>query len=270
MSESPKKSSGRVVNPEVLQLAPSLLNAPLAAPWQRALGMAVDLAVIAGLSLLSHAVLGVFAGATLIALGGRGESPSRFWRSFRWVPIVLGAGVILASASLLGGGLLRSAAPGPGTAAAAPAIEPVLVTPNAGTAELRRAVDRLQSQVGALRDENERLRTAAAENPLLSAAMSLPRRVGLSFGWAGIYFTLVTFVLKGRTVGKLVAGTRVVRLDGRAPSAIDCFWRSGGYPAGIATGFLGFFRLIWEPNHQALQDNIAGTLVLNTRRPAAE
>jgi uncharacterized RDD family membrane protein YckC len=63
-------------------------------------------------------------------------------------------------------------------------------------------------------------------------------------------------------VGKLVVGTRVVRLDGRALTAMDAFTRYGGYAAGLATGLIGFTRLLWDPNRQAIEDKIAWTVVL--------
>ncbi|MCC5024068.1 MAG: RDD family protein [Candidatus Synoicihabitans palmerolidicus] len=92
------------------------------------------------------------------------------------------------------------------------------------------------------------------------------RTMGFTFGWAGVYFTLSTLLLRGRTLGKVVFRTRVVRLDGRPLTAMDAFARNGGYAAGLATGLLGFARLMWDPNRQAIQDRIAGIVVISTRR----
>jgi uncharacterized RDD family membrane protein YckC len=88
--------------------------------------------------------------------------------------------------------------------------------------------------------------------------------MGLTFGWAGVYFTLFTSWLGGRTPGKFLFRTRVVRLDGRPLTAMDAFTRNGGYAAGLATGSIGFLRVLWDPNNQAIQDKIAGTVVTST------
>jgi len=273
MSETLTKSSGRVVNPDVLQLAPSLLNARLATPWQRLGGMAVDLVVISMLSRFSLPVLGLCAGATLAVLGSRRESDVPFWRMFRWALIGLGALVMLLSGFLSSGiPIFRPLAPTAPPASPVPVLERVVMPMNASNADLRGEVTRLQRQIDELQAENVRLRESATGQALVDAVTGLPRSVGLAFGWAGVYFTMLPALFRGRTVGKLVFGSRIVRLDGRPPTAIDCLWRASGYPAGLATGCLGFLRLIWDPNHQALPDNIAGTLVLATRRkgkPAA-
>jgi uncharacterized RDD family membrane protein YckC len=42
----------------------------------------------------------------------------------------------------------------------------------------------------------------------------------------------------------------------------DAFVRHGGYVAGVAMGLTGFLRLLWEPNRQAVEDRIAGTVVV--------
>ena len=56
-----------------------------------------------------------------------------------------------------------------------------------------------------------------------------------------------------------------MRLDGRRLDAMDAFTRDGGYAAGLATGLIGFARLLWDPNRQAIQDKIAWTVVLRRR-----
>jgi len=43
---------------------------------------------------------------------------------------------------------------------------------------------------------------------------------------------------------------------------MDAFARYGGYAAGLATGAVGFLRLLWDPNLQAIEDKIAGTVVV--------
>jgi hypothetical protein len=38
--------------------------------------------------------------------------------------------------------------------------------------------------------------------------------------------------------------------------------RQGGYVAGVAMGMIGFLKVLWEPNRQAVEDRIAGTVVV--------
>lgn len=267
-SPAPAPSARRkgVVDPERLQIDPALLDTPLAASWQRGAAMALDLAMIGLLSLLANPVLGLLTGATLAALGTRRESQARIWRIVRIGLLALGVTVILLSLSQLAGKpLVRSGAFNLAPEKPAPALDFVQVPPNATHAELRRAVTQLDAQVDTLKAENAALRDEIRGNSWLRLAADSSRTMGLTFGWAGVYFTLCTTVLRGRTLGKLVFRSRVVRLDGKPLTAMDAFVRNGGYAAGLATGLLGFARLLWDPNRQAIQDRIAGTVVVSTR-----
>jgi uncharacterized RDD family membrane protein YckC len=93
------------------------------------------------------------------------------------------------------------------------------------------------------------------------------RRLGLSFGWAIAYFTLLPFWWKGQTVGKRLFGLRIVELTGRPLGLMTCFGRYGGYAAGLATGGMGFLQVLWDPNRQAVQDKLAHTVVVDLRAP---
>ena len=44
--------------------------------------------------------------------------------------------------------------------------------------------------------------------------------------------------MRGQTIGKRLLGVRVVRLDGQPITWWSACERSGGYVAGLATGFL--------------------------------
>lgn len=255
----------RIVDPGLLQLDPRLLNTPLAAWWQRLGGMVVDLVLIGLLSLLANPVLGLLTGATLAALGSRRVSDAKFWLVFRWLLIGLGAAVIVLSGFLLiGRPLVKTGAFNLGRTAEAPAIEPVFVSAGATNSELRRAVNQLEKNVVALQEDNTRLRESTRGSSWMNFAADSSRTMGLTFGWAGVYFTLFTAWLGGRTPGKFLFRTRVVRLDGRPLTAMDAFTRNGGYAAGLATGSIGFLRILWDANNQAIQDKIAGTVVTST------
>jgi len=85
---------------------------------------------------------------------------------------------------------------------------------------------------------------------------------GLSFGWAAIYFSVLTASWNGQTVGKKIMGIKVVRIDGEKIDLWESFGRYGGYGAGLATGLLGFMQIYWDANRQAIQDKISETLVV--------
>jgi hypothetical protein len=91
------------------------------------------------------------------------------------------------------------------------------------------------------------------------------RRLGVGFGWAAFYFTLLPCAWQGRTVGKWLFGLRIVELTGRPLSLMTCFGRYGGYAAAMATGGVGFAQILWDPNRQAIQDKVAHTVVIDER-----
>jgi uncharacterized RDD family membrane protein YckC len=89
--------------------------------------------------------------------------------------------------------------------------------------------------------------------------------LGLSLGWAALYFSVFTAWWRGQTLGKKMLGIEVVKLDGNYPSLWESFGRYGGYSAGFATGLSGFLQVYWDPNRQAIQDKISETLVLRLK-----
>jgi len=91
--------------------------------------------------------------------------------------------------------------------------------------------------------------------------------LGLSFGWAALYFSAFTAWFHGQTLGKILFRIRVVKIDGDEISLWESFGRYGGYSAGLATGLLGFLQVIWDPNKQAIHDKISETVVIDLRKP---
>nr|MDP9124833.1 RDD family protein [Pseudomonadota bacterium] len=96
-------------------------------------------------------------------------------------------------------------------------------------------------------------------------AMRRLHRLGLRFGWAIAYFSLLPFWWKGQTVGKRLFGLRVVELTGKPLGLMT----AGGYAAGLATGGMGFLQVLWDPNRQAVEDKLAHTVVVDLRGPRA-
>jgi len=90
--------------------------------------------------------------------------------------------------------------------------------------------------------------------------------LGLGFGWAAFYFTVMSAWFTGQTVGKYLMGIKVIKLNGEKMSLWESFGRYGGYGAGLATGLMGFVQIYWDPNRQAIQDKISETLVVDLRK----
>lgn len=255
-----EKPAAASVSLESLRVDPGLAGRRLAARWQRALGMAIDGVALAALSLLAGAVLGFFTGLTIAALGGRDVSATRIWGVARWIFWLMGGGVMVTSALLmLGRPILRTGAFNLDRTILQEAGGSEAVLPPAPT------YGQLDAYAQRLAAENRRLRDSVRGSSWLNAVADFSRTFGLTFGWAGVYFTLCTAWWRGRTIGKFVVGTRVMRLDGRPLTAMDTFTRYGGYAAGLATGLIGFARLLWDPNRQAIEDRIAWTVVLRNR-----
>lgn len=131
--------------------------------------------------------------------------------------------------------------------------------------ELTAEVERSDRQVDDLREDLDEVESELEDERnrgLLASVVGLLDDVGLGLGWSGLYFTFFLGWWKGRTPGKRLLGTRVVRLDGRPLGYWVSFERYGGYAASLFTGLEGFARLIWDPNRQALEDKLAGTVVI--------
>lgn len=84
---------------------------------------------------------------------------------------------------------------------------------------------------------------------------------GFGFGWAAAYFSLFPLLWNGQTLGKSLMKIRIIKLNGLPLTLWDCFGRYGGYGAGFATGLAGFLQVFWDPNRQAIQDKISGTVL---------
>lgn len=105
-------------------------------------------------------------------------------------------------------------------------------------------------------------RDGETEYSLLRQLLGMLDDLGLSFGWAAVYFTVFTTLWAGQTPGKKLVGIRVVHLSGRPLSYWSSFSRYGGYAAGLTTGLLGFLQVYWDPNRQAIQDQLSFTAVI--------
>lgn len=262
---APAPKPVRVVTADTLMVAPAVLGRPLAEPGQRLAGMAIDLAVIGALSWLAKPFLGLATGAMLIVLLGNSAQTPAGLRFFRWVCRIGGAAMIvlaalnLAKSTTLFSGRLHLEALA-AEEVSAPKLPEITVSPTATAAELRAANRALAEQIETLKDENKQLR--ATPHSLVTRTQATIRAMGVTFGWAGVYFTLFAGLTNGRTLGKLIVRTRAVKINGTPLKFFDAFIRQGGYVAGVAMGLIGFLKLLWEPNRQAVEDRIASTVVV--------
>jgi hypothetical protein len=258
---------GRVVTAESLVAAPNVLGLPLAEPWRRLAAMIVDLIAIGLLSILSGPWLGLATGTMLIVLFGNARTAPIALKAVRLACRVLGGILVLLSvlalsqvSALRKTGLQLDVFTGRGPSAAM--TTNIYVPPDVSTSELRNLAQRLEKQVDELKAENRELHEARLS--WLHQSRAFATTLGVTFGWTGVYFTLLAGGLSGRTLGKFLFGTRAVKINGTPFTFFDAFVRQGGYVAGVAMGLTGFLKLLWEPNRQAVEDRIASTVVVKT------
>ena len=100
---------------------------------------------------------------------------------------------------------------------------------------------------------------------LLTAGMS-------SASWliaALVGFTNIVFLpmFSGQTLGKIVTGLRIVRIDGTAPTIGQiAFRQTGGYFFTLGSAGIGFFLSVFSSKGRALHDYLAGTVVIYADR----
>jgi uncharacterized RDD family membrane protein YckC len=89
------------------------------------------------------------------------------------------------------------------------------------------------------------------------------RPPGLILAWT--VYHIVMWALKGATIGGLVVGTRIVRIDGSPINFQVAVVRALAAFLSAAAFMLGFFWAGWSPQKQSWHDIIAGTYVMKTR-----
>ena len=119
-----------------------------------------------------------------------------------------------------------------------------------------------------INDDSQELKKEDETSPsILTWMKHFADDLGIGFGWAALYFSVVTAWSRGQSIGKRITGIKVIKLDGSTLDLWESFGRYGGYGAGFATGLLGFLQVFWDPNRQAIQDKISETLVIDINRP---
>ncbi|CAN5120211.1 hypothetical protein BH11PSE9_BH11PSE9_08110 [soil metagenome] len=234
------------VTPEDLDVSPALLGLRLARPGRRAMAMAVDLLVVGLLSSLGphhlfSSGVGDDSGMTVIGPdGARKLVPDDDDDAAEDAPRKLVA--------------RAASAPAPALVAASGAA-------SASSADIAAA---LALRVAALEAELADARKPKRFHPQAELRRWL-RGLGVGFGWAVVYFSLLPAWWNGQTLGKRLFSLRVVELTGKPMTVLRCLKRYGGYAAGMATGLLGFAQVFWDSNRQAIQDKTAHTVVIDLR-----
>ena len=71
---------------------------------------------------------------------------------------------------------------------------------------------------------------------------------------------------KGSTIGGIVLGLKVVRMDGQPITFAVALVRALAAAFSILVLFLGFLWIAWDAERQGWHDKIAGTVVLKLPR----
>ncbi|HUR96436.1 MAG TPA: RDD family protein [Pyrinomonadaceae bacterium] len=74
-------------------------------------------------------------------------------------------------------------------------------------------------------------------------------------------------MFSGQTLGKIVTGLRIVRIDGTAPPiGIIALRQTAGYVLTLASAGIGFFVSAFSSKGRALHDYLSGTVVIYADR----
>jgi uncharacterized RDD family membrane protein YckC len=84
-----------------------------------------------------------------------------------------------------------------------------------------------------------------------------------------LYFGLSTYLGNGRTLGKRLAGIRVVSLAHERMTLWQSFERALGYGASALEFGFGFIQFFIHPNRRTVHDRIAETIVVKEERKAS-
>ena len=250
------------VTPEAFSVKPELLGTPLARPRKRLMAWAIDALIVAVIGTLSNILLALALALLFDRILRQTELPMvDRWRQQLRLGIVA-IFVVWAAVQAFNHWHER------------PAVKSAEETRAAAVAKVAEEVKKDSAQTGAA--EAERIEELSEkvdelEKPrsysLIDSIKNVLGDVGFDFGWAAVYWTLLTGWWDGQTLGKRLFGIRVIQLNGKPFTMWDSFNRCGGYAAGVATGLLGFAQALWDPNRQAIHDKVSFTVVIDERRP---
>ncbi|MEO5689445.1 MAG: RDD family protein [Burkholderiaceae bacterium] len=263
------------VRPEALNVTPELLGMPLAPHGRRVLAMGVDVALIGLLTTTDMFWMVAGIGALIVQL----RRPLASRPRSRSALMVAALALLVMLAAQYGQQWFAHRNDPPRAASStqddaddvAEALAAFAASAPGSEAALRSAEKQLAQDAARIHDLEAQLVEVRKPRPIQwrDNALASLHRLGLRFGWAIAYFTLLPFWWKGQTVGKRLFGLRIVELTGKPLGLMTSFGRYGGYAAGLATGGMGFVQVLWDPNRQAVEDKLAHTVVVDLRGPRA-
>lgn len=261
VSSLTSEETKQILTPFAFEIDKSLFGLPLALPWRRGVALLLDFIVVAMLAHMSGELLALLVAITFVKIGSKKRAKHLgIRRSFRkrllkWLGYFIITVVLINNVpEIINGSFWQSHSnitienSDSGTRE-----KELLPTDKEEKAKSTPVVDKAAS------DGQEIIYKGVAW------AKGIIDDLGLSFGWAAFYFSVVTSIWHGQTLGKKIMGIRVVQLDGTPLSVWDSFGRYGGYGAGLATGLLGFLQIYWDPNRQAIHDKISSTIVIDVK-----
>jgi len=262
----------RYVTADHLNVSPQLLGATLAQPGRRLAAILID-GLVVGLLSEGNGLL-LLAGLAWVVFNLRNQRSALTLPPKRWRMLILVALIGMVGGQSAWNAWQRSQAVKPALHAQAPKKQAAkVVTDTVFDAKVvtdaafdalptDQKIEMLQAQLEAANEP----KVLTLKDTMLHWADEL----GLGFGWAIVYFSLVPMWLPGQTLGKKLLKVKVVSLTGAPLTILSCFSRYGGYAAGAATGLFGFAQVYWDPNRQAIQDKIAHTVVLDLRQQSPD
>lgn len=277
--ESQLEENINYVTPYAFGVSESIYGLPLAKPRKRLYAMIIDWIFIAMLTRVSYVIMFALYAALFLGLANRlkREEKSRFVRKvLRAVSFF--CLFVFALGAIEYGFEWRAYLDTPQTSQTADSGDTELLektdTPQEREAPKLKDIDdydwQWEKQPDKVSDEeNTGQQPDTADDPpgdLMSMLEDTLLQYGISFGWAAFYFSVLVGFFSGQTPGKKLMNIKIIKQDGTDLTLWEAFGRYGGYGAGFATGLLGFLQVYWDPNRQAIQDKISGTLVIDTSK----
>ena len=267
--KSKVKDPRHIITPDAFTVADSLLGLPLATPKRRAAAMGLDLVLIQQLSQIGSMVLGLSIAAVLFLLS-RSKGRKSVGTARKSVFSLMALALFIYVVAMEGYHYLQThefSIMKPDIQVEETVKETITATtiPEDSLSYPDLPLDEqlilAKEHIVELQEENLVLK-ADEDSNIIDLFEAMAKKFGYGFGWAGVYFTLFVYLLRGQTPGKFIFRIRIIQLDGQRLSIWNSFGRYGGYAASVVTGLSGFFQIYWDPNRQGLHDKVASTVVI--------
>ena len=255
------------ITPEAFSVLPALLGTPLAHPSKRLLAWLLDALIVAIIGQLSNALLALALALLFDRILRQTEMPfAQRWRDHLRI-LVVALFVLWAATEAWSEWHQHFAQKSNATADHWLPDEAKLPKPATDNGQSTGEGDK-ESDAERVEELSKQIKELKKPQSfsLIDSIKNVLGDVGFDFGWAAVYWTLLTGWWNGQTIGKRLFGLRVIQLNGKPFTMWDSFNRCGGYAAGVATGLLGFAQAWWDSNRQAIHDKVSFTVVVDERR----